>query len=89
MVTPALRLGSSWAAKETAGIPRPAQVAVGLSQIGEVSFVLASVLFAAGAIEPELHAALLAVVALSIGISAVAVRLPVPGWTCTGVPAAT
>lgn len=64
-----------------ARISRPGQVAVGLSQVGEFSFVLASLLFAAGLIESELHAALLAAVALSIAVSAVAARLPVPGWT--------
>jgi len=81
----ALLLGTKtlvvWALARAAGISRPAQVAVGLSQIGEFSFVLASVLFVSGVITVELHAALLAVVALSIGISAVAVRLSVPGWT--------
>jgi CPA2 family monovalent cation:H+ antiporter-2 len=66
-----------------ARISRPGQVAVGLSQVGEFSFVLASLLFAAGLIESQLHAALLAAVALSIAISAVAARLPVPGWTRT------
>ncbi|MFN8620263.1 MAG: cation:proton antiporter [Chloroflexota bacterium] len=64
-----------------AGIGRPGQVAVGLSQIGEFSFVIASVLAMAGLIDAPLHAALLAAVALSIGVSAVAVRLPVRGWT--------
>jgi CPA2 family monovalent cation:H+ antiporter-2 len=63
-----------------ARLPRPSQIAVGLSQVGEFSFVLAALLLSAGRIPDELHAALLAVVALSIGISAVAARLPVPGW---------
>lgn len=71
-----------------ARISRPGQVAVGLSQVGEFSFVLASLLFAAGLIESELHAALLAAVALSIAVSAVAARLPVPGWTRTPPPTA-
>jgi CPA2 family monovalent cation:H+ antiporter-2 len=62
-------------------LERPAQMAVGLSQLGEFSFVLVSVLFAAGAVTAELHAGLLAVITLSIGISAVAVRAPLPGWT--------
>jgi CPA2 family monovalent cation:H+ antiporter-2 len=60
---------------------RPSQLAIGLSQLGEFSFVLVSVLFAAGAVTPELHAGVLAAITLSIGASAVAVRAPVFGWT--------
>lgn len=63
-----------------ADLERPAQMAVGLSQVGEFSFVLASVLFAAEAVSPELYAGLLAVITLSIGASAIAVRAPVSGW---------
>jgi len=70
-----------WLLARAAGAGRPAQVAVGLAQVGEFSYVLAALLFAEGLIPPELNAALLAIVALSIGISAVAARLPVPGWT--------
>lgn len=77
----------AWLLARAAGVSRPGQVAVGLSQIGEFSFVLASLLFAAGLIEAELHAALLAAVALSIAVSAVAARLPMPGWTRGGTPA--
>jgi K+:H+ antiporter len=62
------------------GLARPGQLAVGLSQVGEFSFVLVSLLFAADAVSPELYAGLLAVITLSIGASAVAVRSPVPGW---------
>jgi CPA2 family monovalent cation:H+ antiporter-2 len=61
-------------------LERPAQMAVGLSQLGEFSFVLVSVLFAARAVSPELHAGLLAVITLSIGASAIAVRAPLRGW---------
>jgi len=61
-------------------LERPAQVAVGLGQLGEFSFVLVSVLFAAGAVSAELNAGLLAVITLSIGASAVLARAPVPGW---------
>lgn len=60
---------------------RPGQLAVGLGQIGEFSFVLASVGLAAGVIDPILYTAILAGVALSIAVSTVAVRLiprPVP-----------
>jgi CPA2 family monovalent cation:H+ antiporter-2 len=60
---------------------RPGQLATGLGQIGEFSFVLASVGLAAGVIDPILYTAILAAVALSIAVSTVAVRLiprPVP-----------
>lgn len=53
---------------------QPFQLAVGLAQIGEFSFVLASVGLAAGVIDPILYTAILASVALSIAISTVAVR---------------
>jgi CPA2 family monovalent cation:H+ antiporter-2 len=54
---------------------RPLQTAVGLGQIGEFSFVLASALVAAGSLGDEVYAALLASLALSIGGSSVLVRL--------------
>ncbi|HEY7969552.1 MAG TPA: cation:proton antiporter [Candidatus Limnocylindrales bacterium] len=53
---------------------RPGQLAVGLGQIGEFSFVLGSAAIAAGAITDDLYVALVAAVAISIGVSAVAVR---------------
>ena len=61
-------------------LERPSQMAVGLSQMGEFSFVLVSMLVAADAVSPELHAGLLAVITLTIGASAVAARAPVKGW---------
>jgi CPA2 family monovalent cation:H+ antiporter-2 len=51
------------------------QLAVGLAQIGEFSFVLASLAVAAGLISAALHAAVLAAVALTIAASTVVVRL--------------
>jgi monovalent cation:H+ antiporter-2, CPA2 family len=63
-----------------ADLERPSQIAVGLAQLGEFSFVLVSVLFAAGAVSAELHSGLLAVITLSIGASAVLVRARVRGW---------
>jgi CPA2 family monovalent cation:H+ antiporter-2 len=54
---------------------RPLQVAVGLAQVGEFSFVIASVGLSAGVIDRSLYAAMLAAVAVSIAISTVAVRL--------------
>jgi CPA2 family monovalent cation:H+ antiporter-2 len=84
LITTMLLLGKTlptFAIGRVAGLRRPGQVAVGLSQIGEFSFVIASVLATDGLIEAPLHAALLAAVALSIGASAVVVRLPVRGWS--------
>jgi CPA2 family monovalent cation:H+ antiporter-2 len=57
---------------------RPAQLAVGLAQIGEFSFVLASVGMAAGVVERPLYAALLSAVAITIAVSTVAVRYVAP-----------
>ena len=57
---------------------RPLQLAVGLGQIGEFSFVLASAAVAAGAIDGVLFTAIIAAVAVSIAASSIAVRL-VPG----------
>ena len=54
---------------------RPVQLAVGLGQIGEFSFVLGSATLAAGAISDDAYVALVAAVAISIAVSAVAVRL--------------
>jgi CPA2 family monovalent cation:H+ antiporter-2 len=51
------------------------QLAVGLGQIGEFGFVLATVAVARGALPPEVYSALLAAVAASIALSSVGVRL--------------
>ncbi len=53
---------------------RPLQLAVGLAQVGEFSFVLASVGLAAGVIERPLYAAMLSAVAITIAFSTIAVR---------------
>jgi len=75
-------------ARWLARVRRPFQVSVGLGQMGEFSFVLASTLVAAGTISTSVYVALVAAVAISIAVSAVAVRLvpidrsdaaPVPG----------
>jgi CPA2 family monovalent cation:H+ antiporter-2 len=61
---------------------RPLQLAVGLSQVGEFSFVLASFGLAAGVIERPLYAAMLSAVAITIAVSTIAVRYvapPLPG----------
>ena len=58
---------------------RPLQLAVGLSQVGEFSFVLASAALAADAIGPEVYAGMLGAIIVSIAISTVVVRfLAVP-----------
>lgn len=62
------------------GLERPSQIATGLSQLGEFSFVLVTIIFAAGDVTPELYAGLLAAITLTIGASAIAVRAPVDGW---------
>jgi K+:H+ antiporter len=53
----------------------PGQLAVGLGQIGEFGFVLATVAVARGVLPGEVYAALLAAVAASIAGSSIAVRL--------------
>jgi CPA2 family monovalent cation:H+ antiporter-2 len=64
---------------------RPLQLAVGLAQVGEFSFVLVSVGLAAGVIERPLYAAMLSAVAITIAVSTIAVRYVGPR---TAVPAA-
>jgi CPA2 family monovalent cation:H+ antiporter-2 len=54
---------------------RPIQLAIGLGQVGEFSFVLGSAAVAAGAIANETYVALVAAVAVSIAVSTVVVRL--------------
>jgi CPA2 family monovalent cation:H+ antiporter-2 len=67
---------------------RPLQLAIGLGQIGEFSFVLASALVAGGDIGDDLYVALLAAVAVSIAASTVLVRLvPRPATTGSAVVA--
>jgi len=54
---------------------RPPQLAIGLGQIGEFSFVLASVAAAQGAIDRQVYVALLAAVVVTILGSTILVRL--------------
>jgi CPA2 family monovalent cation:H+ antiporter-2 len=54
---------------------RPLQLAVGLGQVGEFSFVLAAILAAVGAITSQVYVAMIAAVAVSIGASTIIVRL--------------
>jgi len=74
------KVAVAWALARLARLDvRPLQLAVGLGQIGEFSFVLASIGLAAGTIDAVLFTALIAAVAVSIAVSSIAVRLvPVP-----------
>ena len=66
----------AWLLVRTTGLSDiPLQVAVGLGQIGEFSFVLASVALARGAIGQDVFAAMLAAVAATIAGSTILVRL--------------
>jgi len=80
----------SWVLARVAKLDaRPLQLAVGLGQIGEFSFVLASIALAAGTIDGVLFTAIIAAVALSIAASSIAVRLvPVPADAAVPVQAA-
>ncbi len=70
------KVAVAWGLARAAQLPaRPLQLAVGLGQIGEFSFVLGSAAIAAGAITGDAYVALVAAVAISIGVSTVAVRL--------------
>jgi CPA2 family monovalent cation:H+ antiporter-2 len=62
-------------ARFTVPTARPLQLAVGLGQIGEFSFVLASALVSADFIGAPIYVALVAAVAISIAVSAISVRL--------------
>jgi CPA2 family monovalent cation:H+ antiporter-2 len=63
------------------------QLAIGLGQIGEFSFVLASALVAAHSLSAEIYSALLTAAALTIGASSVAVRLAGRHRIPSGAPA--
>jgi CPA2 family monovalent cation:H+ antiporter-2 len=54
---------------------RPLQLALGLGQIGEFSFVLATIGLGAGAIPTTLYAAMLSTVAITIAASTILVRI--------------
>ena len=53
---------------------RPAQLAVGLGQMGEFGYVLAGIGLAAGAVSAEMFTAVLATIVVTIAGSAVLVR---------------
>jgi CPA2 family monovalent cation:H+ antiporter-2 len=69
------KAGVAWAIARVARLQaRPAQLAVGLGQMGEFSFVLGAAAAAAGAIPADLYVALIATVAVTIALSTVLVR---------------
>jgi Kef-type K+ transport system membrane component KefB len=57
---------------------RASQLAVGLGQVGEFSFVLVTLLITRDLIRPELYTAVLAAVVVSVVLSTTLVRLG--GW---------
>jgi CPA2 family monovalent cation:H+ antiporter-2 len=59
------------------GAVRHWQLAAGLGQVGEFSFVIGTIAAANGVIPADVYTALLAAVILSVAVSAVIVRLPV------------
>ncbi len=74
------KIAVAWVLVRLARLPvRPLQLAVGLGQIGEFSFVLASVAVVAGTIDDVLFIAIIVAVVVSITASSILVRLvPVP-----------
>jgi K+:H+ antiporter len=54
---------------------RPLQLAIGLSQVGEFSYVLAAAALAAGVIAAEVFAGMLAAIVVSIAVSTLLVRV--------------
>ena len=66
---------------------RPLQLGVGLGQIGEFSFVLASVGVALGVVDEELYAAVLGAVVVTIVGSTILVRIAGRGLVPAGAPA--
>ena len=82
------KVGVSYALARLARVAaRPLQLAVGLGQVGEFSFVLASLGLASGELDRPLYSAMLAAVALSIAASSVAVRLVGPAKERKAAPA--
>lgn len=70
------KVGLAWLLARVAGLDaRPLQLAIGIGQVGEFSFVFASIGLAAGALTTAVYAALLGAIVVSIAVSSVAVRL--------------
>jgi monovalent cation:H+ antiporter-2, CPA2 family len=70
------KVGLVWLLSRLAGLrARPLQLAIGIGQVGEFSFVFASIGLAAGVLPPAVYAAMLGAIVVSIAVSSVAVRL--------------
>lgn len=70
------KIALTWALARVARLDaRPLQLAIGIGQVGEFTFVLASIGVAAGALSGDLYAAMLGAIVLSIAGSSVVVRL--------------
>jgi CPA2 family monovalent cation:H+ antiporter-2 len=74
----AAKVGISYVAARLANLPRPLQLAVGMGQMGEFSFVIVSAGVTAGAIGADWFAATLGAVVITIAASAVLVRVVGP-----------
>jgi monovalent cation:H+ antiporter-2, CPA2 family len=69
------KVGLTWLLVRVAALDvRPLQLAIGIGQIGEFSFVFASIGLGVGAIDAPLYAAMLGAIVLSIAASSVLVR---------------
>jgi CPA2 family monovalent cation:H+ antiporter-2 len=85
------KTGVSYVLARIGRLPRPLQLAVGLGQVGEFSFVIVSVGVAAGVMPPAWFAASLGAVVLTIAGSAIAARMvgpqrePSPTATAAGL----
>ena len=70
------KVALAWMLTRIAGLDtRPLQLAIGIGQVGEFTFVLASIGLAADAIDRALYAALLGSIVISIAVSSVLVRV--------------
>ena len=87
----AAKVGVSYILARVGQLPRPLQLAVGLGQVGEFSFVIVSVGVAAGVVSADWFAATLGSVVLTIAGSAVIARVvgptqePTPTATAAGL----
>jgi CPA2 family monovalent cation:H+ antiporter-2 len=81
------KVGVNYLLARAGGLPRPLQLAVGLGQVGEFSFVIVSVGVAAGVVPAAWFAATLGAVVITIAVSAVVARMvgpqKTPGPTAT------
>lgn len=85
------KVGVNYLLARAGGLPRPLQLAVGLGQVGEFSFVIVSVGAAAGVVPASWFAATLGAVVVTIAASAVVARTvgphrePAPTATAAGL----